>query len=172
MFTFKKVRALLFSVLLVSLNLLPSITQSRTFCERENLPNRNGSTSSALIQSSTPCVPTCGSVLRHVWWILCSPRKSDSYYVCQRETNGRVLHRRHRLEWNPQVDPARAIRELLTQEGYGALKVSEVWRGYATRHRQRVLSCSRSRHPHVAAPTARTHAEAKLNTTITRRLPG
>ena len=176
MFTFKKVRALLFSVLLVSLSLLPSVTQSRApSANNETSPTEPAAQASApdstfyaLRADMRKCAsPMCGGYfVRRVNQTLTTCANGEQMAECYIAG----------IDWNgtTQVDPDRALIRgtLLTQEGYGALKVSEVWQAMADstpsggfyRVRDLGIRC-------IAAP-CETHDEATLNTTIARKIAG
>ena len=176
MFTFKKVRALLFSVLLVSLALVPSVTQSRA-PSPNNKTSPTESATQALAPNSTfyalrPDMRKCASPMCGGYFVR---RVNQTLTTC---ANGKQMAECYiaGIDWNgtTQVDPGRALIRgtLLTQEGYGALKVSEVWQaitdstpsGEFYRVRDLGIRC-------IAAP-CETHTEAKLNTTITRKIAG
>ena len=180
MFTFKKVRALLFSVLLVSLSLLPSVTQSRAPSANIN-HSPTEPISPAPAQASAPAstfyavradMRKCASPMCGGYFVR---RVNQTLTTC---ANGEQMAECYiaGIDWNgtTQVDPDRALIRgtLLTQEGYGALKVSEVWQAMADatpsgefyRVRDLGIRC-------IAAP-CETHDEATLNTTIASKIAG
>ena len=176
MFTFKKVRALLFSVLLVSLSLLPSVTQSRAPSPNNKTsptePAAQASAPNSTFYSLRPDMRKCASPMCGGYFVR---RVNQTLTTC---ANGKQMAECYiaGIDWNgtTQVDPARTLIRgtLLTQEGYGALKVSEAWQaigdstpsGEFYRVRDLGIRC-------IAAP-CETHTEAMLNTTIARKIAG
>jgi hypothetical protein len=176
MFAFKKVRALLFSLLLVSLALVPSVTQSRApSANMKTFPIGSAAQSSAAnstFYSVRPDMRKCASPMCGGYFVR---RVNQTLTDC---ANGKQMAECYvaSIDWNgtTEVDPGRALIRgtLLTQGKYGVLKVSEAWRAVADstptgefyRAIDLGLRC-------IAAP-CETHHEAKLNTTIARNIAG